>query len=53
MVVILTPDEILRKGLYLVGFDRGRQENVVRATNLERFKAHFGSMPIVYAELEG
>jgi hypothetical protein len=50
-VVILTADEILRKGLLLVGFDGSRQKNVKRERNIERFKTHFGSDPIVYAQI--
>ena len=51
MVVILTADEILRKGLLLVGFSIRRQQNVQRKTNIARFKAHFGSDPVVYAHI--
>jgi len=51
MVVIFTLDEILQKGLELCGFDRRRQSNVKRTTNLRRFKSHFGSNPIVYAQI--
>ena len=51
MVVVLTADELLRKGLELVGFDRSRQQRVCRATNLKRFKGHYGSNPIVYAQI--
>jgi hypothetical protein len=51
MVVILTADEFLRKGLELVGFDHRRQQQVCRATNLSRFKGHYGSNPNVYAQI--
>ena len=51
MVVILTADEILQKGLLLVGFSIRRQQNVQRKTNIARFKAHFGSDPVVYAQI--
>lgn len=51
MVVVVTADELLRKGLELVGFDRDRQHRVCRATNLLRFKGHYGSNPIVYAQI--
>ena len=51
-VVILTSDKFLRKGLQLVGFDHaGRQQRVCRATNLMRFRAHYGSNPVVYAQI--
>jgi hypothetical protein len=52
MVVILTLDEFLWKGLQLVGFDHaGCQQGVCRATNLMRFRAHYGSNPVVYAQI--
>lgn len=51
MVVVLTADEILQMGLALIGFSQQRQANVQRTTNLLRFKAHYGSHPIVYAQI--
>jgi hypothetical protein len=51
MVVILTPDEMMRKGLELCGFDERRQNKVCRAKNIRRFKAHYGSSPVVYAQI--
>jgi hypothetical protein len=50
-MVVLTTDEVLQKGLSMVGFDRDRQKNVSRETNLQRFRAHYGSNPIVYAQI--
>jgi len=47
MVVILSPNEIMRKGLLLAGFSFHRQQRVCRASNLRRFKAFYGSAPIV------
>jgi hypothetical protein len=51
MVVILTADKILQKGLLLVGFDARCQQNVKRVTNIGRFKTHYGSDPLVYAQI--
>ena len=51
MVVVLTADELLRKGLELVGFDRSCQQRVCRANNLKRFKGHYRSNPVVYAQI--
>jgi hypothetical protein len=51
MVVILTADKIMRKGLLLVGFDVHRQQKVKTKTNSSRFKTHFGSHPVVYAQI--
>ena len=36
-VIVLTEDEIMRKGLELCGFDRRRQRNVSRLLNIRRF----------------
>lgn len=51
MVVVLTPDEILRTGLILVGWDGYRQDRAQRETNLKRFRSAYGSDPIVYARI--
>jgi hypothetical protein len=48
-MLILTAEDILRKGLELGGFDSDRQKKVRRAQNLERFKSLYGSNPVVYA----
>ena len=40
--LILTPDEILFKGLALVGFDKKRQGRVGIKKNLSRFRSHYG-----------
>jgi hypothetical protein len=49
--MILTADEILRKVLLLVGFDAPLQQNVKRVTNVGRFKTHYGSDHLVYAQI--
>jgi hypothetical protein len=51
MVVVLTSEEMLRKGLELVGFEFDRQLKVKSEQNNTRFKAHYGSNPIVYAQI--
>jgi len=51
MVFIYTADQILRKGLHLVGYDDYMQGNVKREANVDRFKSAFGSKPIVCAEI--
>jgi hypothetical protein len=51
MVVVLTADEFLRMGLARIGFSPDRQESVSRAVNLKRFRAHYGSNPLVYAQI--
>ena len=48
---VVTPDELFRRGLLLVGFNGARIENVKRSTNLGRFCSHYGSNPIVYVEI--
>ena len=47
--IAVTPEEMLRRGLIAVGFTPDRMQKVARATNLKRFRAHYGSNPIVYA----
>ena len=42
---------MLTQGLMLVGFENHRIQNVSRVVNLERFRAHYGSNPIVYAQI--
>jgi hypothetical protein len=51
MVAVFTADEILRKGLVLVGYDFRRQDKVSKTANLERFRAQYGSNPVVYAQI--
>jgi hypothetical protein len=51
MVVIITSDQMLRQGLRIVGFNTERIQNVSLDANLERFRAHYGSYPIVYAAI--
>jgi hypothetical protein len=48
---ILTPKEIMKIGLKLVGFKRQRIRRARRKTNVERFKGFFGASPAVYAEV--
>jgi hypothetical protein len=50
--MIVTADELLLRGLVLVGFSAARIGNVSRSTNLSRFRSHYGSNPIVYSEIE-
>ena len=39
------------KGLRLVGFEIHRILSVSRRTNVDRFKSHYGSDPVVYAQI--
>jgi hypothetical protein len=50
-MLVVTPDELLRDGLELGGFTLERQQRVKRTTLLRRFKALYGSNPIVYAQI--
>lgn len=50
-LVVLTPDDVLRRGLILVGFDERRQQRVKKKKNLSRFRQHYASDPVVYAVL--
>lgn len=51
MVLIVSADEMLRKGLQMGGFDDYRQQRVRRVQNLERFKGLYGSTPKVYSQI--
>jgi hypothetical protein len=50
-MLILTDDEVLTRGLELVGFGIDRQERVKDEENVLRFTDHFGSHPRVYAQI--
>jgi hypothetical protein len=50
-VVVMTPDEILKCRLYLVGFTNRRIKRAKRKVNLGCFKGHFGSSPRVIAQI--
>jgi hypothetical protein len=50
-MLVLTDDEVLARGLELVGFDEWRQSRVQKATNVKRFKDFYVSKPVVYAQL--
>jgi hypothetical protein len=46
---ILTADEFLKIGLKLVGFKRRRIRRAKKKTNIDRFVAHYGSIPSICA----
>jgi hypothetical protein len=50
-IVVLTPDEVLHRGLLLVGFREKQIERVKEKKNLSRFRAHYACHPKVYAVL--
>ena len=49
MLFILTPDEILKRGLDTIGFDEAKQRKINDAGKLETFLSYYGSAPIVLA----
>ena len=51
IIKIITPDQMLQTGLMLIGFKPCTVQKVSRSTNLKRFRAHYGSNPIVYANI--
>jgi hypothetical protein len=51
MTRLYTADEMLQMGLGQIGFSDDQQERVKRATNVRRFKAHYGSSPLVLATI--
>ena len=48
---ILTADEIMERGLELMGYDQHRQLKVKRARNIELFRRSYGSNPVVSAAI--
>jgi hypothetical protein len=50
-LVVYTADVILRFGLQLVGYTRSRIWRAKKDTNVDQFHGHFGSNPIIYAEI--
>ena len=48
---IFTPDEMMAKGLLLLGWTEHQIERVKDVTNLERFRSHFGADPDVLAQI--
>jgi hypothetical protein len=44
---VITPDEMLKIGLKLAGYKRRRIRRAKKKTNIDRFKGHFGSYPLV------
>jgi hypothetical protein len=51
MVVTIPPKALMKRGLKLVGYSKKRQKNVCLDTSYDRFRAHYGSNPEVYAQL--
>lgn len=49
--MILSPSEILKRGLELLGSDEAAQARVNRSTNIRRFKRHYASSPSACANL--
>lgn len=49
--VVLTPNEVLHRGLLVVGFEAARQNSVRRKKNLSRFRRHYAADPAIYAIL--
>lgn len=46
-MIILSTQEVLFRGLFLLGFDERRQKRVRRKKNIRRFRTHYGSHPTV------
>lgn len=49
--MFLTPAEALKRGLKYVGYDEHRQGRVASKTNVQRFKSHYGSSPLIIASM--
>jgi hypothetical protein len=50
-MLVLSPDQIMAKGLDLIGYNLDRKASVGRKENEHRFTRAFGSHPIVYTAL--
>ena len=50
-VKVITADEMLKKGLLLVNYSNRRIQRAKRKRNIERFVGHFGSEPVVLAQI--
>jgi len=50
-VVVYTSGEIMRRGLLLVNYTRRRIKRAKKWTNEDRFVTHFGSHPLILAEI--
>jgi hypothetical protein len=51
LAMIVTPDEMMHKGLKLGGFNERQIKNAGLALKYTRFKSWFGSHPVVYAQI--
>jgi len=50
-LLLYTADEVMAKGLLIVGFSATRLAGVMRKTRLAWFESHFGVAPVVYSEI--
>jgi hypothetical protein len=49
--VVFTVQEVLRTGLSILHYTKKKIRRAKRATNLDRFKGHYGVLPVVVCEL--
>jgi hypothetical protein len=49
--VVFTEQEVLRTGLSILHYIKKKIRRAKRATNLDRFKGHYGVLPVVVCEL--
>ncbi len=49
--VVFTVQELLRTGLSILHYTKKKIRRAKRATNLDRFKGHYGVLPVVVCEL--
>jgi hypothetical protein len=50
-IVRISEAEMLEMGLKTIGYDRLRQQRTQHLTNLKRFRASFGPLPITASQL--
>jgi hypothetical protein len=51
MPSILSPSDVMQKGLGYIGIGRGQQAKMSLKAKVEDFKAHYGSSPLVIADI--
>jgi hypothetical protein len=49
--VVFTVQELLRTGLSILHYTKKKIRRAKRGTNLDRFKGHYGVLPVVMCEL--
>lgn len=49
--MFLSVNDVLKRGLIYAGYNANQIQRVMHATNVRRFQAHYGSLPLVIADI--